>query len=293
MARSMTGSGEGRVLENGFDIYVYIKSINHRYLNINIRLSREYQSLEPVIREYLSSKLSRGKVDVSIEFYSVPDDVEDIVINRGYGNKLANCIIQLAEELNVPHGLTAEKLVRYPDIISKPLSELCNAEPLKVVLVKACDQALNGLIHSRTSEGLKMAEDMKTRLEHLSTLIDTIKTHADKQPGMIKGKLESALLKMNTGAAVDPDRLKDEVMLLSVRSDITEEIVRFSCHLERITAAVDSESPVGKEMEFLLQELHREITTIGSKSAVTEINQLVVPVKMEIEKLREQVQNLE
>jgi uncharacterized protein (TIGR00255 family) len=293
MVYSMTGAGEGRVTENGFDLHVYIKSVNHRFLNIQIRMPRGYHKFEPLVREIVSAHTVRGKIDVTVDFYSVPDGTGDFVVNHGYGIKLAGMIKKLAEELDIPDGLNAEKLVRYPEMITAIPADDDYKDSVKSVLVRACKQALEAFLVSRRTEGKQMVDDINRRIGSLRKMMQSITNYAEKQPDMVRQKLEMALLKLQTNSTVDVDRLKDEIMLWAVRSDITEEVVRFNCHLDRMTVLADLEGSAGKELEFLLQELHREITTTGSKSVVTEINQLVVPIKMEIEKMREQAQNLE
>lgn len=292
MVYSMTGTGEGRITEKGFDIGAFIKSVNHRFFNLQIRLPRGYQRYESVVRDVLSQSVSRGKIDVNIEFYSLPATVGEFVAHHGHAEKLATFIRELAEKLDLPDGLTAERIARFNDMFTTlPPKE--QDDGLASMLQRVCEEALRDLLKSRYSEGKQLADDVLFRTDEIAKKMQQISMYAENQPGLVREKLLAAIQKIEGQTHVSRERLEEEVLVWAVRSDITEEIIRIESHVKRIKDLFQSGRSIGKELEFIVQELHREITTIGAKSAVMEINELVVPVKMEIEKLREQAQNLE
>jgi uncharacterized protein (TIGR00255 family) len=292
MVYSMTGTGEGRITENGFDISVFIKSVNHRFFHLQIRLPRGYQRYETVVREAISQSVSRGKIDVNIEFYSLPATIGEFVAHQGHAEKLAAFIRELADKLDIPDGLTAEKLAQFNDMFTTlPPKEQDGG--LASMLQRTCEAAVSDLMKSRHAEGKQLSKDVLLRTHDIAKNVQRIREAAKNQPGIVRDKLRAAIQKIEGETQVSRERLEEEVLIWAVRSDITEEIIRIESHLKQIQALFDSGRSIGKELEFLVQELHREITTIGTKSVLMEINERVVPIKMEIEKLREQAQNLE
>ncbi len=292
MVYSMTGTGEGRVSESGFDINVFIKSVNHRFFHLQIRMPRGYQRYETIVRDIVSQRVSRGKLDIAVEFYSLPADKDEFVAHYGHAEKLAEFITQLASNLDIPSGLTAEKLVHFGDVFTT-LPQTNRDDFLVSILQRACEEAMQELLEARRVEGIQLAKDVLFRVEKIGSSIQAIRLHAENQPEIVRERLLVAVQKIDGEKHISPERLDEEVLFWAIRSDITEEITRIETHLKRLKDLFEIDHSVGKELEFLAQELHREITTIGSKSVVKEINSLIVPIKMEIEKLREQAQNLE
>ncbi|MGB3976648.1 MAG: YicC/YloC family endoribonuclease [bacterium] len=292
MVYSMTGTGEGRVSENGFDVSIFIKSINHRFFNLQIRMPRGYQRYETIVRDMVVQKIGRGKLDIMVEFYSLPEGGDEFVAHYGHAEKVADFIERLADNLDIPSGLTAEKLLHFGDMFSTlPPSSLDDF--LVSIIQKACEQAIRELLESRHVEGIQLSKDVLYRIDEIDRSTKKIRLHAENQPKIVRERLQDAIQRLDAEKHVTEERLEEEVLMWAIRSDITEEITRIESHLKRLRDLFEVGRNVGKELEFLAQELHREITTIGSKSVVKEINSLIVPIKMEIEKLREQAQNLE
>ncbi|MBN1878977.1 YicC family protein [bacterium] len=292
MVYSMTGIGDGRVTENGFDVTVSVRSVNHRYFNLQIHMPRGYQRYEVVLRDAISRRITRGKVDVNVDFHSLPANTGELVINRGYGADLCREIKLLAMELNIPDGVTADRLVRFNDMFTSLPSKEKNTD-LEAVLFRALDMALDEFLQSRLAEGTHLMKEMKGRVSGIRATLSQLRHSAGLQPGVVRERLMNAVQMISRDLTPDSKRLEEEVVIWAVRSDVTEELTRLESHLNRIEDILDSSRAVGKELDFTIQELHREITTIGSKSVMIEINQMVVTLKLEIEKLREQVQNLE
>lgn len=288
----MTGIGEARMMEYGYDISVSLRSVNHRFLNLQIRMPQGYYRYESAVRDAISKHVARGKIDANIYFLSLPEDSGEVVVNRGYAVDLCKQITSLAAELNIPDGLTAERLIRMTDVFTSIPSARRDCT-LENVLMKTLDKAIESFLESRQVEGTHLATEMKQRTMTIASLVERLKQHAAQQVPVVRERLTNALERIGNTAGIDARRLEEEVLLWAVRSDITEELTRLSGHLARLSTTLDSNKAIGKELDFIIQELHREVTTIGSKSVLADINQLVISVKMEIEKLREQVQNLE
>ncbi len=292
MAYSMTGIGEGRITEEGFDISVVIRSVNHRFFNLQIRMPRGYHRYETVLREKISQSVTRGKVDVNVDFYSLPPNVGEVILNIGYGANLCQQIQNLAAALNIPDGLTAERLVRFNDMFTSLPPKDGDAN-LDAMLFRALQLAMEDFLGSRLTEGTHLVVDMKRRVNEILVNKNHVQRIAETQPCLVRERLQAALKDLDRDTKVDPKRLEEEILMWAVRSDVTEELTRLDGHIQRILSVIGSDRAIGKELDFMIQELHREINTIGSKSVAAEINQRIVSMKMEVEKLREQAQNLE
>jgi len=292
MGHSMTGVGEGRITENGFDIHVLIRAVNHRYLNLQIRTPRGYTRFEMLLRKLVKQRLSRGKVDVFTEFFELPQDVGEIVLNRGLCLNYQRLASEISETMGIPNGLTAERILKMNDIITViPLEE--KDDIIADILTRTLKQALENLIVSRKTEGDYLIDDMRKHLEKLQTELEYISEYADRQPALIKNRLTESLRQLGETVVPDDNRLEQEILLWVVRADVTEEIIRLKAHFTKLESLFESNNAIGKELDFVIQEMHREVNTIGSKSSVIEINETIVSMKLGIEKLREQAQNLE
>lgn len=289
---SMTGIGTARVTREAFDVAMTIKSINHRYLNLQIRLPRGYSAWESVIRNRVAEKVFRGKTDVFVEIFSVPSSSQDIVINHGVADALKSAADAIAARHGIPSGLTAERLLRFPDVISTaPASR--EQSDFRNILVETVDLALDRLMTERRCEGEKLAADLMGRIDRVDAICQKIREHAAEQPGRIRERLQENLTRIADHVTVDNQRWEQEIAMLVMKADITEETVRIGSHLKRLLQTLQQGKNAGKRCDFLIQELHREATTIASKSAVDAVSELTVDLRGEIEKMREQVQNLE
>lgn len=292
MAYSMTGIGEGRYAANGYDVNITIRSVNHRYLNVQIRAPRGYQRFEPVLREQAMTQLSRGKVDVYLEFYELPAETSRLVLNRGLFENYLQFIQDLSSKNEIPDGVTTERLLRENDILSIVPSRDVDSK-LEEILVETMVRAIKSLKGSRAEEGERLTEAMAGYVTLIEESISRIEPLADQQPEIARQRLQESISRLASDVSVDESRLEQEVVLSAVRSDITEELTRLRSHMIGMKEILGRQKAIGKELEFLIQEIHREVNTIGSKSVVLEINKLVVAMKLNVEKLREQVQNLE
>lgn len=292
MGKSMTGIGEARITKDGFDIHVLIRSVNHRFLNLQVRTPRGYHTCESHVRDVVSKRVRRGKVDVYLDFYELPESGGMLILNRGLCRSYHKLAAEIADSLDIPTGLTAERLLRFNDVVSTS-STVVDDEKVLSILEDVMNRALDQLDTMRRSEGQRLVEDMKKHLHHIISLEPRLRMLASRQPEIIRQRLKNSIQNLMDTIDIDPDRLEQEVLMWAVKADITEEITRLNSHLERLASVLDGDGLTGKASDFLLQEIHREINTIGSKSALGEINELIVTMKMDVEKLREQAQNLE
>ncbi|HPQ41065.1 MAG TPA: DUF1732 domain-containing protein, partial [bacterium] len=221
-----------------------------------------------------------------------PDTSGILILNRGLCRSYYQLATEITEMLDIPSGLTAERLLRMNDIVSTA-SSVADEKVLMNVLDEALDRALEHLDRMRQGEGDLLIQDMQKHLSHMISLEPQLRGYAERQPAAIRERLLKGITQMSDTGEIDENRVAQEVLMWVVKADITEEITRLNAHIDRMQALLNSRSSIGKEADFLLQEMHREINTIGSKSALTEISKMTVMLKMDIEKLREQAQNLE
>jgi len=289
---SMTGYGKADYKGKKHSLGVEISSVNNRYLEFNIRLPRELNVLEPRIKEMIGSGISRGKVNVSINYEDYGVGLDTLVLNEG----LADSIYGQIRKLRKKYGLTGEvdlgHFLSFPDIFV--IAKTPDLEKkIWPSLEKALAAALREILAMRRREGAHLKKDMAGRIRLLLASIKTIEKLAGENRRAHKEKLSRRITEMVENSAIDESRLEEETAYIVDRADITEECVRFRSHLEQFREALKTAGPVGKKLNFILQELNREANTIGSKAASADITARVVELKEEIEKIREQVQNIE
>ncbi len=289
---SMTGIGDARITRNGFDINVLIKSVNHRFLQLQVRLPRGYYEWEKSIRDRVSGHIYRGKTDIFVEIFSIPPETQNLIVNNGLADSITATAEAMTDRYKIPSGLTAERLLRFSDMISHAPVSLEKTE-FSMVLDEVVGQALEKLIEERRCEGEKLCRDLQNRIELIRTCVNRISVRADQQADAIRKRLETGIEKIAASIERDDEKLEQEVIFMALKADVTEEIIRLLSHLDRLAQILAGTGPVGKRCDFLIQELHREATTIASKSAVKEISEFAVDLRSEIEKMREQIQNIE
>ena len=292
MLKSMTGYGKGETSTPHGSFVVEIRSVNHRYGEISVRLPRSFYALENDIKRLASSLLKRGKIDISVQWdettaaNAVPQ--LDMVVARGYYEAYS----RLAKELNLPQDAAPSYIMSLKGVMKEMAASVDETE-LQPQLLAAVKDAVTALDGMRTREGEALADDLKARRTQIagwSALID------ERTPQMVteyRQKLKARLDQLLDGIEMDENRLSQEVALLAARCDITEELVRLASHFNQFDEALCSSEPVGRKLDFLMQEMNREVNTIGSKSNDAGITNLVIQIKAEMEKMREQVQNVE
>ncbi len=293
MIRSMTAFARSEKMEKKFSIVIEIKSYNHRYLDIALRVPNGYLALEGKIKDFVTDSITRGRVEIII---TIKEDIQDTLafeINEPKAVKYYDALVRLKEMLKLDGEVSLDLLVNQEEIIkpiwmSKDLSAAWTA-------VRGClHEALNDLDGMRRQEGEALAKDFDKRLARIEHYIDQIESDSVDLMQHYQTRLRARLSTLTKGVVdLEPERIMQEAAFLAERSDITEEIVRAKSHLRQFRLFMDSEEPGGRKLNFLLQELNREFNTIGSKTESSNAVHKVVEVKSELEKIREQVMNVE
>lgn len=283
---SMTGYGKGEAEKNGLKVTVEFKSVNHRFLDLNFKLPRGMQYLEDVLRKTIAGGVKRGHVDVFVTLTKT--GAESVALNRA----AAENYLKMAEELEgmgVENDLTASVLLRLPDVVSAADGE--DEEILSEVLKSAAKTALDALVAMRKTEGAALVKDLTEKAANLSVLLKEVEERAPKVREVYFVNLRKRVAELVSDASVDDARIAAETAVFADKCAIDEEIVRLSGHIAHFYEIIANGS--GKQLDFLVQEMGREVNTIGSKSNDLYITERVLSMKNEVEKIREQVQNLE
>jgi uncharacterized protein (TIGR00255 family) len=291
--KSMTGYGHGTADGDDFSVSVDLKTVNNRFLDVHLRLSNELSSLEPSIKRQISSRLSRGRVDVNINLEKTAQASYEL--NRPLIAGYVNALREMQGEFNIAGELDINLLARLPGALQ--LARDGVSEDMVAGIDKALTAALDELEQMRATEGEALRLEMAERIERIQTLVPTIEDAAaglvDAYRARLQKRIGELLGRNGQLVEIDPARLAQEVAYLSDRSDVGEEMVRLRSHLSQFSEALNSSSETGKMLDFLLQELNREANTTLSKSTDLAIKEAALAIKAEVEKLREQVQNVE
>lgn len=292
MIKSMTGFGRGEHEEYGRSFSVEIKTVNHRYSDISIRLPRQLSYLEDSIRKNISGCISRGKVDVYISQNKFSEDDIAVSIDEVLASSYIKALCDLRDKFKLEDDITVSNVSRFSDILNVTKVEQ-NEEKIWAALSAAIEKSLNVLMQMRRTEGKRLADDIAKRGLYIHQVVDRIHERAPEVVQEYKIKLNDRIKDLMEDVKIDETRLAMEVALFADRSSIAEEITRLYSHLEQLSSILNEDEPVGRKLDFLVQEMNREINTIGSKANDINITKLVLEVKSEIEKIREQVQNIE
>ena len=292
--KSMTGFGRGAGGGDGFTVGVEIKTVNNRYLDVHLRAPQELNSLEMEIRKRVKARLSRGRVDLNISFERTGSEAT-YEINQAVVTAYVDALRELQHQFNLGGDIDVTSIARLPGALSSPRDEM--NEEMVTAIESAIDQALASLEQMRMAEGAALAEEMRSRLAKIEAAIPTIESAAAGLTEAYRQRLHKRITELlsREGQAIEVDagRLAQEVAYLADRSDITEELARLRSHVEQFREAIGLEDEVGKRLDFLLQEFNREANTVLSKSTEIPIKEAALAIKAEVEKLREQVQNVE
>ncbi len=293
MIKSMTGFGKGDSQIGNIHFQVELKSVNHRYMDISIRLPKMFTYLEENIRGLIKSYLKRGRIEVYIAYKNVGGSDVKVVVDMPLAKEYLNSLLEIERDLSVQSDITTSLIVSFPDVIKIEEKEE-NEDEVWQCLHNALNDALIKLVRMRKEEGNKLKVDMLKRLNIIDDFLVQIK---DRSPIIVqeyRQKLTDRIKEiLNEQFDLDDNRIATEVALFADKSNITEEIVRLHSHIEQFTKILEEDDAVGRKLDFLLQEMNREINTIGSKANDLVIANLVINIKSELEKMREQVQNIE
>ncbi len=292
MIKSMTGYGRAETVCQNKNIIVEAKSVNHRFLEIVLRTPSALFPLELEYKKKISDKFKRGRIEVFIKLEGDNADVSKVNLNMEVARDYINVLNRLNEEFNLQSSVTIQTLAGFRDIFTPPAEAQIDADFLNQV-EKTFLEALSILAGMRQEEGLVMFQDMQMRLREIAEILKSIKSRAPLVVAEYQKRLSEKVKELTEGYTLDDTRLAQEVAIMADRTDITEEIVRMNSHISQFEALLQSEGTEGRKIDFLLQEMNREINTIGSKVGDVAITRHVIEVKSELGKLREQAQNIE
>lgn len=293
MIKSMTSFGRAQSEENSIlNFSIEMKSVNHRYLDINIRMPKAMISLEEKIRNMISKRLNRGKVDVFINYKNYGNSTAEPVLNINLAKAYFDCLKEIENELHTIDDITTTKIARFPDVITVVEKEE-NLDDILNEISPLINNALELMEQMRIREGEKLKEDILIKIEHIYNMVVEIEKLADTIPLNYKKKLEERLGELLTEVEIDESRIALEVAILSDKSAIDEEITRLKSHLSQFKDTLELDETIGRKLDFIIQEMNREANTIASKSIDINMTNYVIEIKNTIEKIREQVQNIE
>ena len=289
--QSMTGYGRGLVCEDGREMTVEVKSVNHRFLDVSFRLARPIAFLDDAVRTGVAERLARGHVDVFVNYVNNREDARRVHVDMQLAKAYRQAAGELSEALGVKNDLPLSDYMNMPDVLTVEASEE-DQDAVRALFMRALNLALDDLTAMRKREGNSLRGDMMKKLDAIDGLRESIATRAPMVVEEYRAKLSQRLSALLSGD-IDEARFATEVAIFADRAAIDEELVRLSSHIAQLRATAELDEPVGRKLDFLVQELNREVNTIGSKASDAQIAGCVVAAKGEIEKLREQVQNVE
>lgn len=292
MIKSMTGYGQSTVQFEDYRITVELKTVNNRYLDSGIKVYKRYSFVEETVREIVSSKISRGKLDVQIQFDNIKKDDNVITLNEDIAKEYYNAVKKMSEILGIEDDITASKMIGFSDIFTIEKKEQ-DKEKITENVKEVLYLAIEDLTQSRIREGERLKEFFESSLSYMSDIVDNIEKLSENTVNDYRVKIKERVEEYLGDFKADEARLLQEVCMFSDKVNITEEMVRFRSHLKEFKSLLTSDVPVGRKLDFIIQELNRETNTMGSKCNDFEVSKLVVELKSEIEKIREQTQNIE
>ncbi len=292
MIKSMTGYGSAEALYDKYKITVEVKSVNNRYLDTNIRFYKQYSFIEEVARECISKAVSRGKVDMFIQIEPVEGDDIKVSVNKGVAIAYRNAVDELSKLTEVPNNAPLSSYFHFPDIFIVEKEEK-DKEQISLDAKCVIESALADLSANRLREGERLKTFFDDTISTIKSILGIIKERSPESVIDYEQRLKDRIEELLSGATLDETRLLTEVAIFADKVNITEEITRFESHLDEYTHLTGETVPVGRKLDFIIQELNRESNTMGSKCNDYTISKAVVDLKAEIEKLREQVQNIE
>lgn len=293
MAKSMTGFGIGEFKDQYYNLSVECKTINHKYLDINPRIPRKLSFLEDKLRFLIKDHLGRGRVDIFVKFETVTSVGSQLVYDAELAKQYYHILKNIKSDFGLEEPISPVDIAKFPDVVKITEAE-DDEEILWNMLSDAANKALENLCNMRIIEGKKLEKDILARADLLERSVCDLEKYTDTIEKEYKDKLYARISELlDDPKVVDEYRLAQEVAIYADKSNITEEIVRFKSHINQLRDTVTADESVGRKMDFLIQEMNREVNTMGSKSSDVSIANLVINMKAELEKIRERVQNIE
>ncbi len=292
MIRSMTGYGAAEEIINGRNIRVEIKSVNHRYFEFSARVPRSFGFLEERMKRLVSGNISRGKVDAGVFIQTIEGPSEDISVNKEVVKNYVEALRSIKDEFDLEDDLTLSAISKFPDVFTVVKAET-DEEQLWADVRSVAEKAIEAFVAMRETEGEKMKADVLEKALFIENKVAFIEKRSPETVKEYRERLYAKMCEVLENSQVDEARIIQEAAIYSDKVAVDEETVRLRSHLSQLRKIVDMNEPVGRKLDFLIQEVNREANTIGSKCSDVEIAQVVVDIKSEIEKIREQIQNIE
>lgn len=292
MIRSMTGFGRSQVNKEGYEINCEIKGVNHRFLDIHVRISRRYMMLEERIKEEIKKYVNRGRLELSINIDKSDEFDRAIKVDKGLAIAYYNSLKDLAENLNISEEIKLIDIFRLPEVYSLENEEE-DLEKVWTALQHCLQEALGSLLEMRLKEGQNLKDDMLHRNAYILNMVEKLEVRSPQVTREYQEKMRERIKELISPDIQDESRILQEAAIFADKSCVTEEIVRLKSHVQQFNEIISQGDSVGRKCDFLIQEMFREINTVASKANDIEMSQIVVDVKAELEKIREQLQNIE
>lgn len=292
MIKSMTGFGRGSTDQEGGRFTVEIKTVNHRYFDLNIKMPKAFIALEDRMRKLIKEKINRGKIDVFIMQNNYEKQGVNAVLNESLADSYVQCLNKIRERYGIQENITVSLIAKFPEVITVRQEE----EDLEILwesLRAPLEDAVNMLVSMREKEGTKLQQNIFVKCDYIKSLLDKIEKRSPQVVVEYKQKLTTRLSELMQDYTVDESRIAMEIALFADKACLDEEIVRLNSHLIQVKDTLNLDEPIGRKLDFIVQEMNREANTIASKSNDLEITNYVLNIKNEIEKIREQIQNIE
>ena len=292
MLKSMTGFGRFDGIVDGYHIIVEIKSVNHKYFEFSSRITRGYGFLEEKLMSFTQRRISRGKVDMYVSIDNYEEGDVQVVVNHSLAKGYIAALKELGETNGIGGNISFDSIARYPDVLSvhkAPEDE----EKVWNVVSQAADKAIESFINMRALDGQRLFSDVMGRLDKILSIVEKIEVRSPATVKEYREKLENRLKEILQDRSIDDARILTEAAIFADKVAVDEETVRLRSHINQFRKFAESSEAIGRKMDFLVQEMNRETNTIGSKAGDSEIAYMVVDIKAEIEKIREQIQNIE
>lgn len=289
--KSMTGFGRASLESNGKNYIIEIKTVNNKYSDITVKSPKRLSFMEDKIRKQIANRITRGKVEVSVSFFDFSNKSKNVVLNKEIAKEYIKQLREIADENNLSENISVVEIAKLTDILNSIDSD--NDEEIAGEALQCLNMALDSLIEMRKTEGENIKQDLLVRIERVQNLVDKI---AENSKGIVEeyvSKLEKRVKEILKTDVVDENRIAQEAVIYADKTSIEEELTRLNSHIVQFKELVNSDGPVGKKLDFMIQEMNRETNTIGSKAGSGEITKAVIDLKVELEDIREQIQNIE
>lgn len=289
--KSMTGFGRASLESNGKNYIIEIKTVNNKYSDITVKSPKRLSFMEDKIRKQIANRITRGKVEVLVSFFDFSNKSKNVVLNKEIAKEYIKQLREIADENNLSENISVVEIAKLPDILNSIDSD--NDEEIASEALQCLNMALDSLIEMRKAEGENIKQDLLVRIERVQNLVDKI---AENSKGIVEeyvSKLEKRVKEILKTDVVDENRIAQEAVIYADKTSIEEELTRLNSHIVQFKELVNSDGPVGKKLDFMIQEMNRETNTIGSKAGSGEITKAIIDLKVELEDIREQIQNIE